>query len=1241
MADDDLVLRLTGDATSLHAALDRARKDAAKTAKDMLSSATKAEREAAAIKQKGAQVTAALLTPTERYRKELSFLNKLLKQCAIEQETYNRAVEKIRQKLPSVQKAQEQHNRAMRMAKQITEAMKTPAEEHNRLVIQLNNLLRAGRITRETYNRALEASRKSLPSVIAATKAAKEAQRELDAQVERGKQIYLQMLSPLQHYIRENQELKAMLSAGAISQKEYNFALEQARSKHLGIKTAMERHNDAIARGKALTEQLIPPSQRYQLRLKELNDLYKSGYIHQRTYLRGVRQLRMEFNNISPALQKVSSGLRQFGGSMRMGGYLASAFVTAPLVAFATTGVYSLIEFDKAMTYSLSIAEDVTPKLRKEMEKTALVLSEKMAHSSIELAQAYYELISAGLSAQASMKSLGTVSKFAIAGDMELASSVKQLAKATAAMGLVGKTSEETAQGMARVANVLVQAANMTVGSIEDMTQALVNGAAPQARLLNMHLEDTVAILMHYIQVGESAATSSEHFAIGMRLLGQAASEKKDVWKQQGLDLYTASGQMRKFTDVLRDMQKVYLNLSSRGKVDFLKALGFHALQQRALNPLLADPDAARQIDVWSKKLQNMNALDEVAEKQMLSLSNQLKVFRNALQNVSMEVGTILMPYLNKLIYGAKQLIEYWKLLTPGAKQIAVMMGVLAAAVGPAMIAMGILATIAASVAGALASVVTAVLAIGPPIAAVIASVTALAVGFALLIAGSAAYSYAMSQWPAETQKTMKILERIFHAFEGFLDNLWDSIFNKEFVGHFVDAALKVLQYVSPFAFAIKKAMDFNDPVAAQTAADEFAANLQHAFDRAAGKIDLGKAISDILNQELGVDKKIDDIKKKVEEAMDAEAIKKKLQEMAAGADLSSQSFSSLSNKIHEVSEKFKEQIALEEEQARRGYKKVEQMTSAERELMKLELSAAKERQDLIDKYIKEGLDPQDERIKQAVADLEKQSEAEMALLRVQAARLSVLERQKKEYDALESLTKRYESPMQKFSREAKELKKVFDAGLITTKHFSDELRKLRNEMVKEIKIDFRIQGVEGVEAGTAEAGAALENFLAMQDQSKRPVDLETGKFRDVIKKTSPTVTKSGRSATVRVPMTREQRRASERAERAARAEARKVDNFMKPIWDEIDSKDAAQANRRAVGALSPDELSEAQQQALSFFGSQAEDSGMEGKEAVSAGDSAQTTNKMDILREPLERIAKSTEKMARARPVELKPANL
>jgi len=98
----------------------------------------------------------------------------------------------------------------------------------------------------------------------------------------------------------------------------------------------------------------------------------------------------------------------------------------------------------------------------------------------------------------------------------------------------------------------------------------------------------------------------------------------------------------------------------------------------------------------------------------------------------------------------------------------------------------------------------------------------------------------------------------------------------------------------------------------------------------------------------------------------------------------------------------------------------------------------------------------------------------------------------------------------------------------------------------------------------------------------------------------------------------------------------------MKPIWEEEDREEAARANRRAVGAVSPDDLERAQKEALDFFGTQAEDSGMNGREAVSAGDdTAQKTSSMEILRGPLERVARATEKMARAKPIELKPANL
>lgn len=1179
---EQLLVKIVGDATSFDTVIENTQKKIRGAAKALTDAARQVEREQKRMFAEGARLNIEMMTPLEKYKMALADLDEKLRMGAIFTETYDRKVRELKKTLPvnikyteeqakadaALAKHQSAVNAALERSAGIYQKLRGPVAGYRRSIAELDKKLKEGIITPEVHAQKVQGFQE----------AARLASQKHEERMFRARKIRAEQYTPYQQYKLNKHELESvrrflpekiytqLLSEENRTLQDNKKALETAGKLRGTFAEAQKLHNQFQARANELVEKGLSGRQRYNRDMADLNRLYKANYIGVRDYTSALRTIRREndffaqsMNQLSFKMRVVSSGIARLGGAVRSIGTLGSVFATAPLVGFATKGIQSLTEFDDAMTYSLSIAENVTPRMRRQMEDLAVTMSKDTAHSAIELAQAYYELISAGLSAEGAMRSLATVSQYATVGNMNLAGSVKQLAKATAAMGLMGRTADETAAGMKRVANVLVQAATMTTGSISDMQEALVNAAAPQARALGMSLEDTVAVLMHYIQVGESASATSEHFAIGMRLLGTAANRESEFWRQQNLELYTATGQMRKFTDVLRDMQKIYLNMAPEGRTKFLENLGFRDLSQRSLLTLLTDPDAANSIDKAAQALKGTESLTDKFAGMMKSLGNQFKTFFHDVQNLSMEVARMTLPYLQQLIEAARAGIQQWEKWDGTVKKSVVTWGIYVAAIGPALAIAGSLISAIAGVLGGFSALATMVATIGPMITAAMAPATLAAVVvlpiLALaLVAAAGAYFYfknkileameTAKRWSVEMQTNMKAVRSEQEMLTKYAKDYGDAAADaykkarKELQllrkmeepasgnNRFQTAAQRLVT-VQAYGMAKaerlastgqKRLTEMMEPLKKQeqalsnlrtkeqsaiikrqnagvgTEAEkragtevEYYTNLRKSAEREFDRLKINyqfsaSLLANRLREEMKKQKKlgasIESIQRLEELEKAARGAADEIRSLGQEVDNTNTALESQRELLDGVEKKLSETVSgmarrnkVMEFEKSTGYQATKNMIQA----YEMELEAQEELDKGLQNLIRDYGENSRE-VEAYKATMEKVMQQTKAALWLETMKADMLEKEKRLRDQFEN-----KDPQKKFAQQMDDLKDALAAGLIKADQYQKELRKLRSEMMKEFKIDFKVGGIEAMQYGTAATKGAIEDFLMMQ----------------------------------------------------------------------------------------------------------------------------------------------------------------
>lgn len=374
--------------------------------------------------------------------------------------------------------------------------------------------------------------------------------------------------------------------------------------------------------------------------------------------------------------------VEHFGARLTMG-------VTVPLTAMGVAVTREFSRFDKAITESLAIMDDVSPRIQAQMEDIAKSTSLISPSTPIELAEGYYSLASAGLKAEESIAAIPLVQKFATAGAMKLSRSTDLLTGSVTALGLRGKDAVEMQAGMARVANGLVAVNNMAIGTVEDFADALENKAAASMRMLNMEVEEGLAVLAAYAEQGIQGRLAGSKFEIMTRNLQKAVGEEGDAWKELGIEVYNAQGGLNDFADIMGQLERVIKPMSVQMRDATFSVLGFDARAVQAIKPLIGMSEEIRRFEKGIRGAET--ALDDVARKQMESFANQIQVLINNLHVLGAELGEMLAPTLEELASLMQSLIQGFRGLDAWVKKAIANSLAFAAAIGPSLLGIAFL----------------------------------------------------------------------------------------------------------------------------------------------------------------------------------------------------------------------------------------------------------------------------------------------------------------------------------------------------------------------------------------------------------------------------------------------------------------------------------------------------------------------------------------------------------------------
>ena len=291
-------------------------------------------------------------------------------------------------------------------------------------------------------------------------------------------------------------------------------------------------------------------------------------------------------------------------------------------------------EFERSLANATSIVNATEAQLES-LAQTSLRVAKDVKFSASELNEAFFFLFSAGQNIDQANQNLLLVSQFAQASRTDLSTAVDLLTDAQSAFNLVVDDATENAANLQRVSDVLVLANTKANATAAQLSEALTNKIAASARIANVSLEETVALLTVLADQGIKGAEAGTQLDIALREIQRRAINNPEGLANAGIRVFD-NGNLRSTVDILRDIETALADLRPEGRRKLFSDLEF---TERSVNSLLAlvgtSGNLAIRLDELSDKEKVVGATARIADKQLTDFDRTVNKLSASVERLS------------------------------------------------------------------------------------------------------------------------------------------------------------------------------------------------------------------------------------------------------------------------------------------------------------------------------------------------------------------------------------------------------------------------------------------------------------------------------------------------------------------------------------------------------------------------------------------------------------------------------
>ncbi|GEM_PF-2061331 len=420
------------------------------------------------------------------------------------------------------------------------------------------------------------------------------------------------------------------------------------------------------------------------------------------------REVQNGVRGIGASLQNIGGGLSNMGGAM-------TAW-TAPIAAVGAVGIKTAASYESAMTNIAARTGLAGEELEKIRQKT-LELGSETKFSSQQAADAFLQLVTAGLTTEQAYDAVDSVLLAATASGEDLGRMADQVTNVMSAFQL-------EASDTASIVEFMNSAAAASPSTMGQMGEALAD-VGGLAKSYGMDLETTSSVLAIFAKANIRGTEASTKLRSMLDAMNAGTERSEGAWNALGTSLFDANGNARDFADVIEDVKKGLQGKTEAEKTRIIKDLaGSYGLS--AFNALLASDG----IDEMRQTLSEQATAAEVAAKQEEAFEYQLISLMGSIERLNINFFTpfmndVLKPFVKQVIDIVNHMANWAEANPQVTKTIAGLMSIVLG-LGPALFIAGKAVTLIGILVGALAS----------PIALVAGAISALVAAFMADFAG-------------------------------------------------------------------------------------------------------------------------------------------------------------------------------------------------------------------------------------------------------------------------------------------------------------------------------------------------------------------------------------------------------------------------------------------------------------------------------------------------------------------------
>ena len=362
---------------------------------------------------------------------------------------------------------------------------------------------------------------------------------------------------------------------------------------------------------------------------------------------KGINRAVREFKKLDGGVNKSAFVLKNLNQATT-NAFKSIAKVAGVLGVGVGVAIKSFASFDQALNQSIAIMGNVSDDMKKKMSDAARQMAKETTFSATQAAESFFFLASAGLSAEQAILALPKVARFAQAGMFDMAQATDLLTDAQSALGLTIRDDAVTnMMNLTKVSDVLVKANTLANASVQQFSEALTNKAGAAIKAVGMDIEEGVAVLAAFADQGIKSSEAGTQFGIILRDLQTKALANTKTFSKFGVSVFDSSGELRNMADIIGDVEGALKGQSDATKKQILLEMGFSDKSVSSMMALVGTSDAIR---LYEEQLRSASGItEEIADKQLESLSSQLTLAKNALMDLLIQLGERFAPLVQSV----------------------------------------------------------------------------------------------------------------------------------------------------------------------------------------------------------------------------------------------------------------------------------------------------------------------------------------------------------------------------------------------------------------------------------------------------------------------------------------------------------------------------------------------------------------------------------------------------------------